>query len=267
MSHIGLSPGGQIHDNQIYYNDSVDSGAGIAIEGELVLGGATLSDGSGSVNVDRNLIQSNFSGDDGGGVFVLDARTAEINLRNNMIVNNGAADMGGAVTLDDASNVRLVNNTVANNVSTGTSENSAVGVPRSAGLASETNDPLFQATLPGTAPRFSNPVALFNNIFWNNQTLHPRPVQSGGDTHRRTVRRLRDPRPDQRKPDLLQREIQPVHQRQRRAGRWTASRTCPVAGRRPLRPRSWASRPWWRTGGTSPAWTRCSSRRSSTSSR
>ena len=35
ISHIGLSPGGRIHDNQIYYNDSVDSGAGIAIESEL----------------------------------------------------------------------------------------------------------------------------------------------------------------------------------------------------------------------------------------
>src|SRR6185437_4268386 len=56
---------------------------------------------------------------------------------------------------------------------TGSSENSQIGVPHSAGLASEANDPLFQATLPATAPHFSNPVALFNNIFWNNdaQTL------------------------------------------------------------------------------------------------
>jgi hypothetical protein len=177
LSHIGLSPGGNIHDNQIYYNDSVDSGAGVAIESELPTGTTCatapsvancLGAGSGPVNVDRNLIQSNFSGDDGGGVFVLDSLTAEINLRNNMIVNNGAADLGGAVTLDDASNVRFVNNTVANNVSTASSENSAVGVPRSAGLASESNDPLFQSTLPTTAAHFSNPVALFNNIFWNN---------------------------------------------------------------------------------------------------
>ena len=168
VSHIGFSPGGNIHDNQIYYNDSVDSGAGIAIETELPVGApASLGDGTGTVNVDRNLIQSNYSGDDGGGLFVLDALTAAINIRNNMINNNGAADLGGAATLDDSSNVRLVNNTVANNVSTGSSEDSD-GNPHSAGLASEANDPLFQAMLPAGAPDFSRPAALFNNIFWNN---------------------------------------------------------------------------------------------------
>ena len=59
--HIGLSPGGKIHDNQIYYNDSVDSGAGIAIESELPGRRRPLGDGSGAVDVDRNLIQSNYS--------------------------------------------------------------------------------------------------------------------------------------------------------------------------------------------------------------
>ncbi|MET8353212.1 hypothetical protein [Micromonospora sp. NPDC005206] len=171
VSHIGLSPGGRIHDNQIFYNDSVDSGAGIAIETELPVGSpAALGDGTGTVDVDRNLVQSNYSGDDGGGMFVLDALTARINIRNNMINNNGAADVGGAITLDDSSNVSIVNNTVANNVSTGSSEDSD-GNPHSAGLASEANDPLFQATLPAGSPRFSNPVALFNNIFWNNDAF------------------------------------------------------------------------------------------------
>ena len=51
ISHIGLSPGGNIHDNQIYYNDSVDSGAGVAIESELPVGGG-LGDGTGTVNLD-----------------------------------------------------------------------------------------------------------------------------------------------------------------------------------------------------------------------
>jgi large repetitive protein len=170
VSHIGLSPGGAIHDNQIYYNDAVDSGAGIAIESELPVGGG-LGDGSGTVDVDRNLIQSNYSGDDGGGIFVLDALQAAINIRDNQVVDNGAADVAGAIMLDDSANVRIVNNTVANNVSTGSSENSAIGVPHAAGLASERNDPLFQATLPAGAPDFSNPRALFNNIFWNNQAF------------------------------------------------------------------------------------------------
>jgi large repetitive protein len=173
LSHIGLSPGGSIHDNKIYYNEAVDSGGGIAIESELPVGGG-LGNGSGSVNVDRNLIQSNTSTlDDGGGIFVLDALTQPINIRNNVITNNLAADLGGAIMLDDSSNTRIVNNTVANNVTTGSSESSAVGVPHGAGLTSEANDPLFQATLPAGAPDFSNPTALFNNIFWNNdaQTL------------------------------------------------------------------------------------------------
>ena len=169
VSHWGLSPGGRIHDNQVYYNDAVDSGAGISIQSEQPVGGG-LGDGSGTVDVDRNLIQSNYSGDDGGGIFVLDALDQAISIRNNQIVDNGAADIGGAITLDDSSNVRIINNTVANNVSTGSSENSD-GNPHSAGLASEANSPQFQATLPAGSPDFSNPRALFNNIFWNNNAF------------------------------------------------------------------------------------------------
>jgi hypothetical protein len=81
--------------------------------------------------------------------------------------------------LDDASNARIVNNTVANNVTTGTSENSCIDAPspptipcgHSAGLAAEANEPVFQASLPAGAPDFSNPPALFNNIFWNNDAM------------------------------------------------------------------------------------------------
>ncbi|MFF0268200.1 hypothetical protein [Kribbella sp. NPDC004536] len=179
ISHIGLSPGGNIHDNQIYYNDSVDSGAGVALESELPVGGGSLGDGTGTVSVDKNLIQSNYSGDDGGGVFVLDGLNAAINVRDNQIVDNGSADIGGAIMLDDSSNVRLINNTVANNVSTASSENSQIGVPHSAGLASEANDPLWQADAryvaqyptASTRPDFSRPTAQFNDIFWNNNAF------------------------------------------------------------------------------------------------
>jgi hypothetical protein len=183
ISHIGLSPGGSVHDNRIYYNEAVDSGGGIAIESELpvpVPAGGALGNGSGAVSVDRNLIQSNTSVlDDGGGIFVLDALDQPISIRNNMIVNNLAADMGGAITIDDSSKVRIVNNTIANNQTTGSSENSAIGAPHAAGLASEANEPLWQsdaryvAQYPNAAtrPRFSNPTALFNNIFWNNDAM------------------------------------------------------------------------------------------------
>ncbi|GIG21338.1 hypothetical protein Cch01nite_20620 [Cellulomonas chitinilytica] len=166
ISHIGLSPDGRIHDNQVYYNESVDSGAGLAIESELPVGGG-LGAGTGPVTVDRNLLAANYSGDDGGGVFVLDALTAAISFRDDLIVDNGAADIGGAMMLDDSSNVRIIGTTIASNVSTASSENSD-GTAHSAGLASEGNDPLFQATLPAGSPDFSRPAALFDDVFWNN---------------------------------------------------------------------------------------------------
>jgi hypothetical protein len=176
ISHWGFSPGGSIHDNQIYYNDAVDSGAGISIQTQLPVGGGSLGDGSGNVDVDRNVLAGNYSGDDGGGIFILDAVDQVINIRNNIIADNGAADLGGAITLDDSSKVAIVNNTIANNVSTASSESSDAN-PHSAGLASEANDlalwqndPRYAAQYPNAAtrPDFSNPVALFNNIFWTN---------------------------------------------------------------------------------------------------
>jgi hypothetical protein len=165
ISHWGLSPGGTIHDNKIYYNDSFDSGGGITISHNDPLAGQ-LGQGSGTVNVDRNLIEGNFSSDDGGGIFVQNALTARINIRNNIIVDNGAADRGGAILLDDSSNVAIINNTIADNVSTSSAEGTD-GLPHGAGLTAEANDPLFDPA--NTTADFSNPVALFNNIFWNNQ--------------------------------------------------------------------------------------------------
>jgi hypothetical protein len=126
-----------------------------------------LGGGSGPVDIDRNLLQSNYSGADGGGIFVSDAHLDRINIRNNMIVDNGAANIGGAVKLEDSANVAFINNTVAHNVSTASSPTSG-NTPHSAGLASEANDPLF---VPPSGARFSNPVAFFNNIFWQNQAF------------------------------------------------------------------------------------------------
>jgi malectin (di-glucose binding ER protein)/Big-like domain-containing protein len=173
ISHWGLSPGGKIHDNQIFNNNAVDSGAGISISSETpqpITPTNALGPGSGAVDIDRNLIQSNLSGDDGGGIYVVNARSARINIRNNMIANNVAADMGGAVMLENAANVAIVNNTIAKNATTATYEGTD-GQPHSAGLASHKNHPQHQATLPPGAKDFSNPVALFNNIFWENEAF------------------------------------------------------------------------------------------------
>ena len=162
---------------------------------------AALGDGSGAVNVDRNLIQSNYSGDDGGGIFVLDALDQPINIRNNMIVDNVAADLGGGdharrllERADRQQHDRQQRRPRA------PSENSPIGVPHAAGLASEANDPLFQATPAGELRRdFSNPVALFNNIFWNNDALTLEPVRPGRDAGRPGLHRLRGPRDDEQR--------------------------------------------------------------------
>jgi hypothetical protein len=169
ISHWGLSPNGRIHDNEIIYNEAIDSGAGVSIQSAANPNPADVA-GSGAVVIERNRIEANFSGDDGGGIFVLEALTAPIDLRNNIITDNVAADLGGGIMLDDSTNVRIVNNTVANNVTTASSAASVVGVPHAAGLTSEaTNQDLVAAgKLQGT---FSNPAALFNNIFWHNQAF------------------------------------------------------------------------------------------------
>jgi hypothetical protein len=170
IGHWGLSPSGRIHDNKIYYNESFDSGAGIMISQETpqpVNGADVLGAGSGAVDVDRNVIQANSSGDDGGGIFVMNAHAERINIRNNQITDNHAADLGGGIVLDDSSNVAIVNNTVANNV-TSSSIQGTDDQPHGAGLVSHKNSDLWQATRP-TAAKFSDPVALFNNIFWQNE--------------------------------------------------------------------------------------------------
>ncbi|BAS26726.1 IPT/TIG domain-containing protein [Limnochorda pilosa] len=174
ISHLGLSPGGRIHHNRILFNAAFDEGGGILIGGEQPLPPATLSAGSGAVEIHANLIQGNLSNDDGGGVRLLRAGTHPVRIYNNLIVNNVATDLGGGIALDDASDVAIFNNTIAKNASTATAEDSD-GLPHGAGLVSEGHSAPFQASLPPGAPDFSDPV-LFNNLFWDNRAYHFDPV-------------------------------------------------------------------------------------------
>ena len=167
ISHYGFSPDGSIHDNRIYFNRSYDEGGGIMIAGELPADPATLSPGSGPVNIYNNLIQANLANDDGGGLRFLMSGNFPFEVFNNMIVNNISTDEGGGVSLNDAPDVRFYNNTVMKNITTATAVTST-GAPAPAGLSTSRNSNLLQATLPGGSPLFSDPL-LFNNIFWDNR--------------------------------------------------------------------------------------------------
>lgn len=167
ISHYGYSPNGAIHHNRIYFNRSYDEGAGVMIAGELPPAPNLLSQGAGPVDVYANLIQANLANDDGGGLRFLMAGNFEYNVYNNFVVNNVSTHEGGGISLFDAPNVRIYNNTIMKNITTGTAMTST-GVAAPAGLSSARNSGLLQATLPPGSPIFSDPL-IFNNLFWDNR--------------------------------------------------------------------------------------------------
>jgi len=167
MTAYGYSPNGKIHDNRIYFNRSYDEGAGIMVAGELPSDPASLSPGSGPVTIYNNLIQANLSNDDGGGIRFLMAGNFPMNVYNNFIANNVSTHEGGGIAIDDAPALRIYNNTIVRNITTATAITSN-GFPAPAGISTGQNSDQMQATLPGNASIFSQPI-LFNNIFWDNR--------------------------------------------------------------------------------------------------
>ncbi len=145
ISHFGLSKNGVIDHNKIYLNESVDEGAGIMIGGEPHLDPATaiplpdkLSNGSGAVSIHDNYIAANLAGDDGGGIRFLQSGNWPADVYNNMITNNVSTHEGGGIALDDATNVRIYNDTIAKNLTTATAVTS-LGAPAPAGISTGDN--------------------------------------------------------------------------------------------------------------------------------
>ncbi len=203
IGHLGLSDGGVISNNAIIFNQTFNqsanvTGGGIFVGGEpaLAVGGA-LSAGSGSVTISANLVQGNNSGaGEGGGVRLAQVNGLDVSrtpnnqapwyrvsMVNNMIANNVAAYAGGGVSVKDALVSSIVSNTIANNDSTATNQqsfsaNPSQSDPQPAGLVTHANSPALQAAIgngllvaPIKARPFSHPT-LLDDIIWHNRSFY-----------------------------------------------------------------------------------------------
>ncbi len=187
IGHYGLSPGGEIRDNQILFNQSFDqaqtvTGGGVFIGGLPALTPDGVGEGSGTVVVDANVIHGNHAGaGDGGGISLLKVsgpdvgkkKGAEVYVTNNMITNNVTGLAGGAIALKDTFASTIVHNTIVNNESTATAgEAFTAGQPNQSnpqpgGIASRRHGLALAALLKKTDPVFSLPD-LRNNILRDN---------------------------------------------------------------------------------------------------
>ncbi|MBI1912578.1 MAG: hypothetical protein HYS21_11335 [Deltaproteobacteria bacterium] len=201
IGHLGLSNNGVIGWNTITFNQSFNqglsvSGGGIVVSGAAPLNLGTLSDGSGSVRINANLIQGNLAGaGDGGGIrtnsvngqdVVASRNTPDawyaVDIFNNMIVNNAAGLAGGGISLQDTARVNIFHNTIANNDSTGTAGaafapgSPSQSTPQPAGIVSRAHSDLLAAAF-GTFAKvqpykeFANP-SLADNIIWHNRSFY-----------------------------------------------------------------------------------------------
>jgi len=204
IGHLGLSDGGFIQRNKILFNQSYKqasevNGGGIFIAGEQITPPVTvpptpplLTVGAGSVTIRENLIQGNQSGaGDGGGIALQFINGADvvgnlntpanwfgIDIFNNMIVNNLSGLAGAGISIQDALNVRIIHDTIANNDSTATSISAfTAAAPQGptlrqpAGIASHTHSARMLSDIgAAVAGDFSDPEIL-NSIIHGNRSF------------------------------------------------------------------------------------------------
>jgi len=204
IGHLGVSTGGLIEGNTILFNENFNQGigvhgGGILIAGQAPLAGQAQSPGSGSVTINRNLLQGNLAGaGDGGGIRLSrvngadvaqnrnqPARWHQVDLFNNMIVNNVAGMAGGGISIHDAVRVNILHNTIANNDSTATAGAAFVpgnpnrSNPQPAGIVAYGHTPALASIGAGVVGTFSNP-RLEDNIVWHNRSFYFRVWQQVG---------------------------------------------------------------------------------------
>jgi hypothetical protein len=201
IGHLGLSDKGGISGNRIILNQSFNqavtvSGGGLFIGGEPIVVDLAerdnpdgLTQGSGKVNVNDNLIQSNHAGaGHGGGIrtqFVngLDVERNpgksgqwwQVSLNDNEIVNNVAGWSGAGVSLQDTARATIDSNVIAHNDSTATVGglvNLNVSTNQPAGISTEPHSGGPVTGLQGLMisigdPTFSSPTMVSNTLFEN----------------------------------------------------------------------------------------------------
>jgi len=156
-----------ISHNVVKLNQSQDEGGGIMIAGQLPQDSTKPSQGSGPVTITGNIVAVNAANDDGGGLRLLQAGNFPIRVANNSITNNVSSHEGGGISLDDSSQVTIINNTIAKNITTATAVTSN-GTPAPAGISTAHNSDPFQSSLPAGSPAWSNPI-IANDIIYDNR--------------------------------------------------------------------------------------------------
>jgi hypothetical protein len=217
IAHYGFSNDGEIKGNTVLFNENFNQGTVINGGGILVAGMPAfgcpidpvtglqdpaclrnarqrLSPGAGDVTIDSNLIQGNSAGvGDGAGIRLaringLDVRPAtstlpvrynySVEVINNMIVDNVAALAGGGISVQDALDVNIIHNTIANNDSTATSGEAFVpGIPDittaqpGAGIIIREHSGDLQWRLKAANAAYTD-SDLVNNIVWHNRQFY-----------------------------------------------------------------------------------------------
>jgi len=237
LVHLGEIQSGDIEHNSFVFNQSSNpttptNGGGIQVMGtpdtDPVCSGVPdtdcppgLSDGTGKgLVINANLIQGNSADSgSGGGIRLQQVNGTEVGtfasqpkvwndatITNNIIVNNMAGWDGAGISLQDALNVKIINNTIMHNTTlassgvltdslgapsasappgnctmAGPSGPNTASCPQSAGVTSTPNSSLMAAATGGltlTCPNglagcqaFSNPL-LANDLIWQNTSYY-----------------------------------------------------------------------------------------------
>ena len=202
LTQVPLIKGNTIIFNESFFQGQTVSGGGIFIGGAAPLTPGGLTPGAGNVQVISNLVQGNSAGaGDGGGIRLAGVNGQDVadnpdntppakgnagandprpwhkvDVFNNIIANNVAALAGGGISLQDAVDVRIVHNSIANNDSLATageafapnSPNQSTPQP-GAGVVTRAHGSALDGIAGAAIGEFSNPSEFADNIVWQNR--------------------------------------------------------------------------------------------------